>query len=813
VYKRDALSYIYFSPVLAGKRISQNDISQFKGMSKEIADFKTQTGETTLWTNSMFGGMPSYLIATEYKGNLIKKIDNFLKIGIFPANMLFLLFLGFYAMLMALGTDKWLSIVGAIAFAFTSYNFIIIAAGHNSKAHTIAFMALVIAGILLVYNGRQLLGLAFTGLGLALQLVANHLQITYYTLIIVLIIGISYLIQYAKRKELWLFIKRSLLLLIPVTLALASNINQLWTVQEYSHYSIRGKSELTLNSHNKTSGLDKDYATAWSYGIAESFTLLIPNFMGGSSAGELPIESETFEFLSKAQGKINAKKSIQQMPTYWGSQPFTSGPVYVGSIMVFLFVLGLFIVDKKHRWWLLTATIVSLLLAWGKNVPNLTNFLLDHLPGYNKFRAVSMTLVIAQFTIPLLGILAADKIIKGNYDKKEILKGLKYSFGITAGLIIFFILFAKSLFTFEALNDERYLSQGATAFVDALQSDRAMLLRRDGIRSLIFIVLGFATLWLFVEQKLKKEYAIIALGFFIIVDMWAVDKRYLNNDNFISERKTDEPFTPSQADLFILQDKNPDYRVLNLTTDTFNDAGTSYFHKSIGGYHGAKMRRYQELIEHTIFPESQRLIKPLQAGNFNVIDSVLAKLSVLNMLNTKYIIINPQAQPLINNAALGNAWFVSDYKLVENSDEEIAELGKLNTKNKALIDKRYSQLISGINLSIDSTATILLETYQPNYLKYISKTNSEQLAVFSEIYYPKGWVATIDGEPTDHFRANYVLRAMLVPKGEHVIEFRFLPQSFIVGEKISLASSLILILLLLGIGGWELKKQLTEKED
>jgi hypothetical protein len=807
------LSIAYMSPALSGKNISQHDVEQFKGMSKELVDYRESTGKEAIWTNSMFGGMPGYLISVTYPNNLLVFFQRVITLNNWrPFSFIFLYLLGFYAALLAFKVNKYLAIVGAIAYAFSSYLIIIIVAGHASKAMALGYLPAIIGGVHLAFRGKYLHGAVLLALALGLQLKVSHLQITYYTLIIILIYGVFELIQAVKDKQLVPFSKALGMLIIGVILAVASNITNLITTAEYGKYSMRGKSDLTSEAENKTSGLDKDYATDWSYGKAESFTLLIPNFMGGASGGELPQDSETFAFLSKVQGKANAKKSIKQMPTYWGGVSYTAGPVYVGAIICFLFILGLFIVDKKLRWWILTATIVSLILAWGKNVPDITNFLLDHLPGYNKFRAVSMTLVIAGFTIPLLAILAFDSLLKKNIDKKKALSALKYSFGITAGLILFFILFAKNLFSFEALSDQQYLAQGYNEFVDALQSDRAMLLRQDAFRSLIFITLAAGIVLFLIKEKLKSVHAIALLGILVLVDMWAVDKRYLNESNFVSNKKYDTPFTPSKADQLILQDNDPDYRVLNIAVSTFNDASTSYFHKSIGGYHGAKMRRYQELIEHNISPEIQKTISALQSGDFNQVDHALASDHVLNMLNTKYIIFNPEAQPLVNNSRLGNAWFVSDYKMAENADEEIAELGKLNTKTSAVIDKQFSEFVLNKQFIPDSLATITLDEYQPNNLKYSTNANSDQLAIFSEIYYPKGWEVSIDGKPAEHFRANYVLRAMVIPAGEHLVEFSFKPKSYYLGEKISLASSLIFILLLIGVVGWEAKKYFSQKE-
>lgn len=808
------ISAVYMAPALSGKRISQHDIVQFQGQSKEVVDHRVDTGEEALWTNSMFGGMPAYLISTLYPSNNLKEIHTAVNLfGWRPISFLFVYMLCFYLALLAFKVNPWLAIAGALAYAFASFTVISIVAGHNAKVVAIGYMPAIIGGIHLVFRKKYIWGALLTGIALGLQILIIHLQITYYTLIAVLLYGFFELIWAIKEKTYKELVTAIGILTVAVLLAVGSNMGNMLTTIEYGKHSIRGKSELTSDQENRTSGLDKDYATRWSYGKWESFTLLIPNFHGGASAGELPQNSRTFEFLSQVQGKANAKKAIKQMPTYWGTQPGTSGPVYVGAIICFLFVLGLFIVDPKLRWWLLSATIVSLLLAWGKNIPNLTNFLLDNLPGYNKFRSVSMTLVIAGVAMPLMAVLAFDKVLKKEVNKKDLLKALKYAYGITAGLTVFFILFAGGLFDFESPMDQNYLAQGYTEFVDALQADRAMLLRKDALRSLIFISLGAGLIFFYLKEKIQAKYAILALGTLLIFDLWPIDKRYLNESNFIPKKKHSTPFTPSVADQYILQDPALDYRVVNLTTDPFNDASTSYYHKSIGGYHGAKMRRYQEVIEKNIGVEIQRIGSALQSQDFGQINQALASSQTLNMLNTKYFIFNPQAQPLENTSANGNAWFVNNYRIVENADEEIATLGRIDTKFLAIIDKRFEDHVDGKNFVSDSLANIKLVEYKPNYLKYSTQASSEQLAVFAEIYYPEGWKVTIDGEPADHFRANYILRAMTVPAGEHVVEFKFEPKSYYMGEKISLISSLLLIALLIGAAGWEVKNLVTKKEE
>ena len=762
------ISFAYFSPVLQGKHLDMPDIKHWKGMSKEISDFRESTGQEALWTNSMFSGMPAYQISVRYKANLINYVDKIIKLGMpRPANMLFLYLLGFYLLLLSLRVDYRLSVIGAIAFAFSSYFFIIIMAGHMSKAHAIAYVPMVVAAVLYTYRGRMLLGGVLTALTVALEINCNHFQITYYLLLILLLIGIVQFVKDLKANNLADFAKRSAVLVFAGLLASGTSLTRLSTTMEYGEASTRGKSELTTDLDNKTSGLDKDYATSWSYGIAETFTLLIPNFYGGASQGELTTDSETYQAIKRAP---NAKQLIKQLPLYWGTQPFTSGPTYAGSIVMFLFIFGLLFVKSEMRVWILLATIMSIMLAWGKNFMPLTDLFLDYFPGYNKFRAVSMILVIAEFTIPLLGFVALNKFIKSDKSEKEKKKPLQLAFYIVGGLTLLFALMPSMFFDFVGVQDASLEKNGWP--IDALQSDRAGLLSADAWRSFIFIALTFATLWMYLKNKLQSKYVILIVGVLILADMWTVNKRYLNDDHFVRKSKVETPYQPTQADNQILNDKDPNFRVYNQSVSTFNDASTSYFHKSIGGYHGAKLKRYQELIENHI-----------SKGN----------MAVLNMLNTKYF-INPKGQAQQNPGAMGNAWFVNSVNIVPNADAEIDALNNLDVRNKAVVDSRFKDLV--IQNSSNENSSISLTDYEPNYLKYTSTSTSDGIAIFSEIYYEKGWNAYVDGELKPHFRANYVLRGMQVPTGNHIIEFKFEPKTYQIGESVSLASSIILLLLL-----------------
>lgn len=774
-----AISFIYFSPVLEGKKLDQHDIKTYKGMSKEIKDFRESTGEEALWTNSMFSGMPAYQISVKYKKNLIQYVDKILTLGLpRPVNLLFLYLLGFYILLLTLKVDYRIAFIGSIAFAFSSYFFIIIQAGHMSKAHAIAYLPMVVAAVLYTYRGKMLLGGALTALAVALEVYTNHFQITYYLVLVLLIIGVFQLYKDFKNKNLTDFFKRSGILILAAVLAAGTSLTRLKTTSDYGKESTRGKSELTSNIDNKTQGLDKDYATQWSYGIAESMTLLIPNFYGGSSSSSvLSLEdSKTLDFLKKFKNKKLANSLAQyKSSSYWGDQPIVSGPTYAGAIVIFLFILGLLFVKSELRIWLLLATIMSLMLAWGKNFMPLTNFFLDFFPGYNKFRAVSMILIIAEFTIPLLAFIALDKFLSSSIDNNEKQKPLKLAFYITGGLTLIFALFPTMFLDFTSENDLNPLAAGVITpdnFLESLALDRSSLLSTDAWRSFIFIGLTFGVLMLYLRNSLKSQYVILIVGVLVVCDMWNVNKRYLNDDNFVRKNKVKIPYKPTQADNFILNDKDPNFRVFNSSVSTFNDASTSYFHKSIGGYHGAKLKRYQELIEFHI-----------SKGNMNV----------LNMLNTRYF-ISRDGKPQLNSAALGNAWFINNINLVLNADEEIDALKDFDPINTAIVDNRFSNYIIP-NLD-NSSSTIQLDIYQPNYLKYSSESTNDGIAIFSEIYYNKGWDAYIDGVKTDYFRANYVLRALNIPSGNHIIEFKFQPSVYSISENISLASSLILFILL-----------------
>ncbi len=784
------LTAVYFAPVLfEDKGLSQHDILQFKGGAKEIQDYREVTGDEALWTNSMFSGMPSYLINTHYPGDWSGAIHKILTFDM-PAlaGNIFITLLCGYILFVAMGMSSWLAIIGAIALAFTSYNIIILEAGHNTKSLTIAYIPMVLAGLIVTLRKNMWLGAALFALGLTLNLHFNHLQMTYYMLLLVIVFGIVEIIFAVKNGTFADLFKRGMVLAVAAILAVGVNFGRLYTTAEYSEYSIRGKSELTQpnSGENVGSGLDREYAFNWSYGISETITLLIPDFYGGSSSASLDTDSDTYNaFIQMGAPAVQAEQIVKQgLPMYWGSQPMTSGPVYVGAIICFLFVLGLFIVNRRWTSWLVAGTILSLLLAWGKNFEAFNYFMFDYFPGYNKFRAVSSALVIAQITIPFLALLALWKVFSERDFIKDLDKKLFISGGITAGICLLVWLFAGSAdFVSEA---DMQLMQ-AQFPIDAIRADRESMMRSDALRSLVFILLAAGMLYMYIKNKVSATVAIAGVGILVLVDLWTVDKRYLNGSDF-QRQVVANYFQPTEADKLILQDTDLSYRVINLA-NPFNDARTSYFHKSVGGYHGAKLRRYQDLIDRHISQNN---------------------LEVYRMLNTRYALTGNQEQPVQRvPGALGNAWFVEEVKTVQTPDEELEALTMFDAEKTAVVDETKFP-IEKKEFSADN-ATISLSGYDPNTLKYEYEAAQDGLVVFSEIYYPAGWQAYLDGKPVDHFRANYVLRAMQVPAGKHTIEFKFAPKSYFLGNTISMFSSVILILVVIGAIAYGVKRKPVEE--
>ncbi len=773
-----AMCFVYFSPILEGKTIRQDDVESLKGGFSEIRKYKEETGRYALWSNAMFGGMPTYQMWLGYPSNIAGHILNaYNRILPNPINTVFLYLIGFFILLRALKMNVWISLLGAIAFAFSSYNFIIISAGHTNKAIVIGLFAPTIAGVLMAYRGKIIQGATLTALALALQLKANHYQMSYYLAIAIFIYIIIELVYAIKDKKIVDYLKSSMALAAAAILAIGVNLTPIMLTEEYAHSTIRGNTELTLDSTASNNGLSKDYAFEYSYGIKESMSLLIPNIQGGASVGELSKDSETFKYLQK-NGVPNANLIIKQLPLYWGNQLSTAGPVYFGAIVIFLFILGLFVVKTKEKWWILITVALTIMLSWGRNFESLSYLFFDYFPMYNKFRAVSSIMTVTSLLVPLLACLALKEIIEDKISKAEFLKALSNSFIIVGGLTLALTLIPGLAGDF--INEAKDKNVFGTAYdqiISAFASDRESLLRADAFRSFVFILLTATLLFLYSRGKIKSHLLILCIAGLILIDMWNVDKRYLNNDRFVKAKKI-EKVAPTNVDLQIMQDTNKYYRVYNLTGNPFTDANTSIFHKSVGGYHAAKMKRYQEIIENH-----------LAKGNLNVLD----------MLNTKYFIVADQkGQQGVqeNKNACGNAWFINEIKYVANADSEMLALTNFNPKNTVIIDQRFKENVGNIELVKDSLSSINLTYYSPDTLTYEYNANSDKFVVFSDIYYEHGWNAYIDGVLTNHLRVNYLLRGMKVPSGKHTIEYRFEPKKYYFGEKVSLASSIALVLLI-----------------
>lgn len=773
------LSLAYFSPVLKGKEIYQSDIKHYIGMSKQQKDFKADTGQETYWTNSAFGGMPTYQLGAKYPHNYIKQLDLTLRFLPRPADYLFLYFIGFYILLLTLKVDFKLAALGALAFGFSTYLIIILGVGHNSKAHAIAYMPLVLSGIILTFRGKYISGFLLTTVAMALELVANHFQMTYYLMFLVLVLGIAYLVDAYKKQVLPHYFKSVGIMIAAVVLAIGLNATGFLATKEYAEESTRSQSDLTINPDGSpkevTSGLDKDYITEYSYGILETFNLYIPRFLGGGSYEDVGKESASYDYyLSVGATPLQAMQEVKQTPTYWGDQTIVEAPAYIGAVVLFLFVLALFLVKGRLKWWLVGGSIFSLILSYGDNDPfaGLTNFFIDYVPLYNKFRAVSSIQVILELCVPILAILGLVRLFKDCNNKKERLIALLITVLITVGFPIIFLLF-NSEFNFVGANDGLYRQNYGPQFIDAVIKDRKAFFTQDTIRTLILVLLSAGTIFMFLKEKLSEKLVVIIFAGLIIFDLVGVDRRYVNNDNFVSSIQVNKPYQANAADLEIQKDPGH-YRVLDLSS---GGARASYFHNSITGYHAAKLKRFDELFD---FHISQ--------NNINV----------LNMLNTKYIIAKDDDGnifPYTNTDANGNAWFISKLEQVNDANVEILKLDSLNTKQVALTSMKG---LESKTFPTDSSASIEVEIYKPNYIKYQSESSVEGFAVFSEIYYNHGWNAYIDGELMPYTRVNYVLRAMNIPSGKHTIEFKFEPEVIQTGGNIALASSVIFGLLCLG---------------
>lgn len=811
------ITLIYFSPVLQGKRIKQHDIEMHLGMSQEINQFHEATGEQTLWTNAPFGGMPAWNISVSPKGNLTNPVYKGLSLGFpHPIGSVFICMLGFFVLLLVLDCGFWISFIGAIAYGFTSYLFIVIGAGHNAKAMAMAYMAPVIAGVLLAYKGKYLWGWLLTAFAMAFEVRTNHLQITYYLALIIVILVIAELISDIKNKKLGHFFKASVGLAVAAIIGVLTCSTALYGNYEFGKETTRGKPVLASDQDNQTTGLDRDYITQWSYGKGETWTLLIPNAKGGASA----YIGKQNPALDKADRQF--KDTIAQQNAYWGDQPMTSGPVYVGAIVVFLFVLGALTVKGKLKWALLIATLLSILLSWGKNFMGFTNFFLDYIPGYDKFRAVSMTLVIAEITMPLLGFLGLAELMKDPDGFQKNIKKFYIALGITAGICLLFYLAPKTFFSFLSQGEaEQFaaMSKGKDGavyaqFASQLEDVRVAIFRKDALRSLLFIILAAVPLFLYGKGKLKGQIAFPILAVLVLVDMFPIDKRYLNNDKFVSKEQYSKPFTASAADQYILNDNDLDFRVADITKDMFNDASTCYFHKSLGGYSGAKLRRYQDVISQYLGSELNQLRGAKTAQDLML---SLSQQKVINMLNTKYVIFNPNAQPFPNANALGNAWVVNDIRWVSTPNEEIDAIAETNLAHAAIINREFAQQVGNYQLTDSIVPEVTLEDYQPNKLCYkfrgasTGATDANYLVVFSEIWTEKGWKMYVDGQEQPLLRANYILRAAMIPSGEHDIIMEYAPKAYKVGNTVSFVSSLIMILGLIGALIYTFKPKKEEK--
>ncbi len=791
---------VYFAPALQGKDLVQDDAINSRGWGQDLREYHEETGEYAHWSNAMFGGMPANYTYMPESVNVFRHIGRFLTLNWLGGTgrhngYIFLSFVCFYIFMLSIGCRSWLSFMGAVAYTLCSYNFIIINAGHMNKALVMATMAPIIGGVIMCYRGKLLAGSLVTLLFAGLNIYWNHQQISYYLLLTLLILVAVYAVYAVREGALGRFLKATGVLAVVAVLAILPSVGQLWPTMDYAKESVRGGAVLQPKGNEEAStGLDIDYAYAWSYGIDESLTLLVPNLYGASSHYDLGSDSETYDVFRSAYGAAQARQLVKQMPAYWGAQPFTSGPVYVGAVVCFLFVLGICLVKGRERWWLVAATILSLVMAWGKYLPLVNEFLFYNLPLYNKFRAPSMALVIASLTMVTLGVLGVAQLVKMRKEvgvEKLLARALVVSFAVSGGLSLFLALFGGVLFDFAAPADAGYPS----VLVDALRADRESMLVSDAWRSFLFIAAAFVLLCVYVRTKMRGRYLAALLTLLVLVDLWVVDKRFLSWDSFVSKRAATE-IAPTAADRQIMRDTDPDYRVLNLATSTFNDSRTSYFHKSVGGYSPAKLRRYQDIID-TYFSSSLNM-------------------NILNMFNVRYVIVPseegaPQVQ--MNPGAYGNCWFVDSIVWEDTPDDEILSIGDGDLLSCAYIEKCWQEQFADSKdycNPVDSASYIVLDEYKnPGCITYKSSSSSAHLAVFSEVYY-KTWKAYIDGKEVPLLRADYLLRALPVPAGEHDIELRCVDEVILKSAKVSLVSSLLVGALMLLLAGVIIYKKVKE---
>ncbi|MEN8248917.1 MAG: YfhO family protein [Bacteroidota bacterium] len=784
----------YFKPVFFdNQQLSQHDILQWKGGAKELLDYREQNGDEALWTNSMFSGMPGYLITTQWGVGIMSTIQRVISVGLpHPVKVVFLSFLGFYIMLVVFGVRPYLAIAGALAFGLSSYNIIGISAGHNARIAAIAYMPMVLAGVHLAFTRSKLSGAALTALALSLELHAGHLQITYYLALIIIVYLVAQGISAIKHKQIEQYIKTGIVLFLAAVVALGTFIGSIMSTLEYSKYSIRGKSEITqIDPEDNPEGLPKTYAFQYSNSILEPMTLMIPNIFGGGTGDLLFMDegSETRKVLQKAQNPQEANMLASYARAYWGQQS-NAAPYYAGAIIIFLFALGVMYIDRKILAWTIPMIVLGIMLSWGSNFSSFNYFMFDYFPGYNKFRSVTFALIIPIMLINLVGFVGLEKFIKQGLDKKA-LKNFFIAFGVTGGLSLLLIMIA-GIFSYKGLFDD----QLPVWLTNAMADDRKGLLRADAFRSFMFILLAAGTIYAGLKNKINITVASIGLIALVLIDLWTVDKRFLDDSKF-TRNPIRAHFTPTDADNYILSDKDLSFRVFDLI-NPWNDARTSYHHKSIGGYHGAKIRRYQDLISKHLVPEQSQIISELRESG-----RLSSSFQVTNMLNTKYFVAGASAQAVIPNAdANGNAWLVKNIQLAANPDEEINALSQIDTKSTAVIDQSK---FDGISTVYNGTGSVKLTSYQPNQIKYQANLSDNAFVVFSEIYYPEGWQATIDGNPIEIIRANYVLRGLEVPSGSHEIVFEFKPSVYSYGNLSSTISSIIVLLLVIGAILVELK--------
>ncbi|WP_209403019.1 YfhO family protein [Pseudozobellia sp. WGM2] len=787
----------YFHPVLQGKVIEQSDIVQYTGMAKEQNDFRKRTGEEPYWTNSAFGGMPTYQLGAYYPHDYVKKLDRLIRFLPRPADYLFLYFIGFYILLCCLKVDYRLAIIGSLAFGFSTYMIIILGVGHNAKAHALGYLPMLLGGIVLVFRKKYVWGFILSAIAMALEIGANHYQMTYYFMLLVLILGVVYLVDAIRKKQLPHFFTSVGILLIAVALGISANATGLLATKEYADWSTRGKSQLTINpdgsSKENVNGLDRDYITQYSYGIAESLDLFVPRLFGGSNGEDLGEGSKSYNFLiDQGVSRSQALNFSSGLPLYWGDQPIVAGPAYIGAIIFFLFILGLFLIREKVKWWLLGGTLMSLMLSWGKNFSFLTDFMIDYFPLYDKFRAVSSIQIVLELCAPVMAVLALGQLLSSTTEASKKMKSLKISVIIVGGLGVLLFVF-KGAFDFIGPSDDYLKKNYGDELVSLIQADRRAVYNSDLMRSLIYVLLTAAAIWLYIKGKLKENIAIGTIGLLIVFDLVGVGLRYVDGDNFVAKRRMTQPFTETALDKEIKKDEGV-FRVYN-PSEGINGARTSFYHQSIGGYHAAKPAALEDLFSFHIYK-----------GNLNV----------PNMLNVKYVVQQDEegrSYPALNPDANGNAWFISKLNKVNSADEEITALENLDTKKEAVINTAEVNSLNRFDFQVDSLATIKLSNYEPNHLTYTSNNSNAGVAVFSEMYYPQGWNAYIDGQLREHFKVNYSLRALRVPEGEHTIEFKFEPEVVQVGSQITLASSILLALAVIGGLGLTFYQKRKPEED